>query len=65
MSLVLYLALLCIFMYPDRRHLVDHLLSINGAGIYDLEWANEEWIDNLDEGGVMSPTVYAKALEIR
>jgi len=46
MSSVLYLALLCIFEYRDRRYLVDNLLpsSSNGADICISEWANEEWV---------------------
>ncbi|CAG7557841.1 unnamed protein product [Fusarium equiseti] len=33
----------------------------SGADIRYMEWANENWIDYVDEDGVMSPTAYAEA----
>jgi hypothetical protein len=38
-------------------------LLVAGANIYEIDWADEDWIDDVEDG-LMTPTAYAKATGI-
>ncbi|KAF5005199.1 hypothetical protein FDECE_8320 [Fusarium decemcellulare] len=50
----------------NHRILVDNLVALisNGADIYHVEWASGDWIDDVDDDGLMSPTAYVKANDL-
>jgi hypothetical protein len=63
---ILYHGLSCLLGDPHSTILMDNLIGMisGGADIYDMEWATEEWIDDVDHDRVMSPTAYAKAMDL-
>lgn len=62
MASILYHGLYC-FQDSDSDFNMDNLVNMigHGADIFDMEWANDDWLGKVADDGVMTPTAYAKA----
>ncbi|KAH7191787.1 uncharacterized protein B0J16DRAFT_331768 [Fusarium flagelliforme] len=65
MNPILYRGLWSAFC-PESTFATDNLITMisQGANVYNMEWAGEDWINYVDADGVMSPTAYAKLWNI-
>ncbi|RSL46677.1 hypothetical protein CEP54_013740 [Fusarium duplospermum] len=63
---IIYAALCSLSYATSVTNEMENLVRIisTGADIYTVEWADDEWIEDVGSDGVMSPTALAKATDI-